>query len=63
MSTRHLIAYGLIAAIAAIGFLTLWFTVVGKRFAFQQRRRRFYRDRRRAAAHPSDRDRPAFGSD
>ena len=58
-----MIAYGLIAAIALGAFLALWFGVLRHRFAFQQRRRRFYRDRRRAAANPSDRDRPAFEAD
>ncbi|MDB5668512.1 MAG: hypothetical protein JWL74_1462 [Alphaproteobacteria bacterium] len=63
MSTRHLIAYGLIAAIALGAFIALWFSVLRHRFAFQQRRRRFYRDRRRAAADPSDRANPAFETD
>ena len=63
MSTRHMIAYGLIAAIALGAFLALWFSVLRHRFAFQQRRRRFYRDRRRAAVTSSDRDRPAFEAD
>lgn len=58
-----MIAYGLIAAIALGAFLALWFSVLRHRFAFQRRRRRFYRDRRRAAANPSDRDRPAFEAD
>ena len=58
-----MIAYGLIAAIALGAFLVLWLSVLRHRFAFRQRRRRFHRDRRRAAANPSDRASPAFEAD
>lgn len=63
MSTRHLIAYGLIAAIAVGAFIALWFAVLRHRLATRQRRRRYHRDRRAAAATPSDRARPAFEAD
>lgn len=58
-----MIAYGLIAAIAAGAFLALWFSVLRQRWAFSQRRRRFHRDRRQAAANASVRDSPAFDAD
>ena len=63
MSTRHLIAYGLIAAIAVAAFIWLWLSVLRNRLAVGRRRRRFYRERRAAAATPSDRARPAFEAD
>ena len=58
-----MIAYGLIAAIALGAFIALWLSVLRHRFAFQQRRRRFYGDRRRAAANPSVRASPAIDAD
>ncbi|MFN3725707.1 MAG: hypothetical protein ACK4SZ_05310 [Allosphingosinicella sp.] len=58
-----MIAYGLIAAIVLGAFIALWLSVLRHRFAFQQRRRRFYRDRRRAAANSSDRASPAIEAD
>lgn len=63
MSTRHLIAYALIAAIAAVAFLALWFAVLRERLARDGRRRRFYRKRREAAANPSVRDSPVIKAD
>ena len=63
MSTRHLIAYALIAAIAAGAFAALWFSVLRERLALRGRRRRFHRHRREAAANPSVRDSPVIEAD
>ena len=63
MSTRHMIAYALIASIAAGAFIALWFAVFRQRWALRQRRRRFHRDRYDAAAKAFVRDRPALEAD
>lgn len=50
MTTRHLIAYGLIAVLASAGILALWFGVMRERFAWRRRSRRAARERRDALA-------------
>lgn len=63
MSSRHLIAYALMAGLAAAGLAALWFGVLRERWALRRRRRRVRRDRRRAAANPSVGVRPVFETD
>ena len=54
MTTRLLIAYGLIAAFALGGFAWLWFGVLRARFARNRYHRRAEKARRAALAdHPA----------
>jgi hypothetical protein len=50
VTTRHLIAYGLIAGLAAAAFVALWFAVLRQSLSRRRSRIRFERSRAAASA-------------
>ena len=63
MTTRLLVAYSMIAALAACGLFALWVFVLRENWARRGRRVRFNRERARAARAAPDRPQEAAPAD